>query len=101
MSSSLAHIGSGEGAGRSKDLMEDNPFQWRLHVENGAAGGSTGSSEQSLVSSVASALQAGVSDPEREALFADFQPLVRRLIRQYGDTYELRQDLEGEIYCRF
>src|SRR5437016_13250899 len=29
------------------------------------------------------------------------QPLVRRLIRQYGDTPELRQDLSGEIYCRF
>ncbi len=38
---------------------------------------------------------------ERDALFAEFQPLVRRLIRQYGDTPELRQDLSGEIYCRF
>jgi RNA polymerase sigma factor (sigma-70 family) len=41
----------------------------------------------------------GCSD--REALYADFQPLVRRLIRQYGEDPELRQDLSGEIYCRF
>jgi len=39
--------------------------------------------------------------PERETLFADFQPLVRRLIRQYGEDPELRQDLAGEIYYRF
>jgi RNA polymerase sigma factor (sigma-70 family) len=38
---------------------------------------------------------------EREALFIEFQPLVRRLIRQYGEDPELRQDLSGEIYCRF
>lgn len=38
---------------------------------------------------------------DREALYADFQPLVRRLIHQYGETPELRQDLAGEIYCRF
>lgn len=38
---------------------------------------------------------------DREALYRDFQPLVRKLIRQYGDTPELRQDLTGEIYCRF
>src|SRR5579871_1501032 len=34
-------------------------------------------------------------------LFAEFAPLVHRLIRQYGQDPELRQDLEGEIYCRF
>lgn len=38
---------------------------------------------------------------QREALFAEFTPLVRRLIRQYGDDSEIRQELEGEIYCRF
>lgn len=43
----------------------------------------------------------GFSIPEREALYADFQPLVRRLIRQYGEDPEMRQDLAGEIYCRF
>jgi RNA polymerase sigma factor (sigma-70 family) len=41
------------------------------------------------------------SRSEREAIYADFQPLVRRLIRQYGDTPEIREDLKGEIYCRF
>jgi RNA polymerase sigma-70 factor (ECF subfamily) len=43
----------------------------------------------------------GARYPERETLFADFQPLVRRLIRQYGEDPELRQDLAGEIYYRF
>lgn len=38
---------------------------------------------------------------ERDALYAELQPLVRRLMRQYGDTYEMRQDMEGEIYCRY
>jgi len=41
------------------------------------------------------------TDPEREALYAAMQPLVRRLLHQYGQDSELRQDLEGEIYCRF
>jgi len=36
-----------------------------------------------------------------DRLFAEFQPLVQRLIRQYGDEPELREDLIGEIYCRF
>jgi len=40
-------------------------------------------------------------DAERERLFSEFQPLVRRLIRQYGDDPELRQDLPGEIFRRF
>ena len=38
---------------------------------------------------------------DRESLYAEFQPLVRRLIRQYGDTPEGREDLAGEIYFRF
>lgn len=38
---------------------------------------------------------------DRHALYAEFQPLVRRLMRQYGDDADLRQDLAGEIYCRF
>lgn len=37
----------------------------------------------------------------RESLFAEFQPLVKRLIRQYGDCPESRQELAGEIYFRF
>lgn len=37
-----------------------------------------------------------------ERLFADFAPLVRRLIRQFGsDDPEMRKDLAGEIYYRF
>lgn len=38
---------------------------------------------------------------DKNALFAEFQPLVQRLIRQYGDEPDLREDLIGEIYCRF
>src|SRR5205809_5332972 len=41
------------------------------------------------------------TDKERESLYGDLQPLVRRLLRQYRQDPELRQDLEGEIYCRF
>lgn len=42
-----------------------------------------------------------VEDRERDALFQDFQPLVRRLIAHYGEDPELREELPGEIYCRF
>lgn len=38
---------------------------------------------------------------DRDALYGEFQPLVRRLMRQYGDDADLRQDLAGEIYFRF
>jgi RNA polymerase sigma factor (sigma-70 family) len=41
------------------------------------------------------------ADAYRERLFREFRPLVQRLIRQYGSDPELRQDLEGEIYCQF
>ncbi|MFN3649704.1 MAG: RNA polymerase sigma factor [Armatimonadota bacterium] len=37
----------------------------------------------------------------REALYLEFQPLVRRLLRQYGEDLDFREDLVGEIYCRF
>lgn len=42
-----------------------------------------------------------ISYPERDALFAQFRPLVQRLLRKYADTTELRNDLEGEIFCLF
>src|SRR5262249_39254275 len=42
-----------------------------------------------------------LTDEERDALYRDFQPLVRRLIARYGGEVEIRQDLTGEIYCRF
>jgi RNA polymerase sigma factor (sigma-70 family) len=38
---------------------------------------------------------------ERESLYRELQPLVRRLTRQYGEDPELHQELPGEIYCRF
>ena len=37
----------------------------------------------------------------RDNLYKEFAPLVRRLIRQYGQDAEMREDLAGEIYCRF
>ena len=42
-----------------------------------------------------------VEQIDRYTLYSEFQPLVQRLIRQYGDEPELRDDLIGEIYCRF
>ena len=41
-------------------------------------------------------------DPiDRDSLYAEFAPLIRRLLRQYGEDPEVRKDLIGEIYCRF
>jgi RNA polymerase sigma factor (sigma-70 family) len=31
----------------------------------------------------------------------EFAPLVRRLIREYGKDRDMREDLAGELYCRF
>lgn len=41
------------------------------------------------------------SSLDREVLYAEFQPLIKRLIRQYGDSADSRQDLAGEIYYKF
>lgn len=38
---------------------------------------------------------------KREELFAELQPLVRRLIQRFGEDAETRRDLEGEVYYRF
>jgi RNA polymerase sigma factor (sigma-70 family) len=38
---------------------------------------------------------------DRDRFYMEFAPLVRRLIRQYGQDREMREDLAGEIYCRF
>jgi len=38
---------------------------------------------------------------DREWLFSEFTPLVRKLTAQYGTTTLLREELPGEIYCRF
>lgn len=37
----------------------------------------------------------------RDLLYGEFASLVRRLIRQYGRNADMREDLAGEIYCRF
>jgi len=42
-----------------------------------------------------------LSGRKRDQLYDEFQPLVRRLIAQYGGDPELREELPGEIYCRF
>ena len=41
-------------------------------------------------------------DPlDRSRYYAEFAPLVHRLIRQYGQDADLREELTGELYCRF
>ena len=40
-------------------------------------------------------------DCERDILFSEFGPLVRKPIRIYGTEPGLREELPGEIYCRF
>jgi RNA polymerase sigma factor (sigma-70 family) len=40
------------------------------------------------------------ADAARDGLFAEFQPLVSRLVRTYGAP-GLAEDLPGEIYCAF
>ncbi|MDR3710315.1 MAG: sigma-70 family RNA polymerase sigma factor [Capsulimonadaceae bacterium] len=53
-------------------------------------------------SRAASAAQADdVASIDREWLYSQFAPLVRRLILQYGTCPNLREELVGEIYCRF
>ncbi len=47
------------------------------------------------------AQKTNVSESFIDQLYGEFQPLVRRLIRQYGDTAENRAELHGEIYSRF
>jgi RNA polymerase sigma factor (sigma-70 family) len=41
------------------------------------------------------------TNAERDTLYRDFQPLIHRLLRQYGDTPDLREELKGEMYSRF
>ncbi len=47
------------------------------------------------------AMHSTFTEMDREALYQELQPLVKRLIRQYGESPEMRQDLQGEVYCRF
>jgi RNA polymerase sigma factor (sigma-70 family) len=62
-------------------------------------------SSHALLAPVPSALEHVHAVPEtqaeRNALYAEFLPLVRRLMRQYGTEAGLREDLIGEIYFRF
>lgn len=41
------------------------------------------------------------ANPNRDLLYAQFQPLIGSLLRRFGRTPELRKDLVGEIYCQF
>lgn len=36
-----------------------------------------------------------------DSLYKEFAPLVRRLIRQFGQDTDMREDLAGELYDRF
>lgn len=38
---------------------------------------------------------------DRDALYEEFQPVVDRLLREYGEGAEQREDLRGRIYLRF
>lgn len=38
---------------------------------------------------------------DRDEMYAQFAPLVKRLILHYGGCAQLREELVGEIYCRF
>jgi RNA polymerase sigma factor (sigma-70 family) len=38
---------------------------------------------------------------DRAALFLEFEPLIRRLMRQYQQTPDVREELRGELYWRF
>ena len=41
------------------------------------------------------------SPSDRISLFAELQPLVRKLMRQYGGDPDFREELPGEIFCQF
>jgi len=56
---------------------------------------------ESGVSLRSTAIAATVSPEERDVLYDDFRPLVRRLMSQYGADPGVREDLRGEIYFRF
>src|ERR1700722_6949703 len=38
---------------------------------------------------------------DRSKLYAEFAPLIKKLIYQYGACPQLRDELTGEIHCRF
>jgi RNA polymerase sigma factor (sigma-70 family) len=63
--------------------------------------GNSGTALEAPAGWAAVRVKSGFTAAERETLYGEFQPLVQRLVRQYGDDAELAQDLPGEIYCRF
>lgn len=70
------------------------------HTQKGQSSGKPFSNPKS----VRTYSRSGVDDAssiDREELYAQFAPLVRRLIIQYGACPQLRDELVGEIYCRF
>jgi len=38
---------------------------------------------------------------ERESYYQRFQPLIRGLIKRYGTETDIREELIGELYCRY
>lgn len=48
-----------------------------------------------------SAARSACRSLDRDALYAQFQPLVDRLMRRHAETKEQREDLKGKIYLRF
>lgn len=52
-------------------------------------------------SAASKVLYADFKPLERDTLFAELEPLVRRLTRQYGVNKETRRDLQDEIYRQF
>ena len=58
-------------------------------------------SDTLLVRAATAPVSSDDASTDRDRLYTEFAPLVRRLIRQYGQDAEMREDLGGEIYCRF
>ena len=58
-------------------------------------------SEAAVTKDQAALAGPGAASFGRDSLYAEFAPLVRRLVRQYGQNADMREDLAGEIYCRF
>ena len=72
-----------------------------LHGAGGRQASSTNGNGRAYASFAGNGVHSATVEVDREQLFREFRPLVRRLIRQYSSDAESREDLEGEIYCRF
>ena len=81
-----------------------NPLTWTPECQSLTRSGWAESKERTLVYGTESKRPNNSPGPPManlERLYAEFQPLVRRLIRQYGDTPEVREDLSKGIYHQF